>query len=583
MLSIEQCYNFIFISSNLYRNVSIMNNPVSPQKHARQDFIIILVISILAFFLAGAIDAFELLVEFSHQHEDWEVDEFFTISIIVTIGLGIFSWRRWHELERELTYRKWVQSQLKMAKDEAELARKQAEVANRAKSEFLASMSHELRTPLNGILGYAQILRRDKTLTTQQQDAIHTMQKSGEHLLTLINDILDLSKIEARKMELHTQTFQLPEFLIDIVNMMQIRAQPQIEFNYEFCNDLPIAVSGDEVRLRQVLVNLLGNAIKFTSHGQVTFKVNCQAEKFHFKIQDTGLGIAPEHLKTIFEPFRQAGEGERGFIEGTGLGLPISQRFVEMMGGTIQVQSTIGQGSIFEFELHLPKVMDWQSKLTQQRNIIGFQGTPRKILIVDDKVPNRMVLVSLLTPLGFEIKEAKEGKQGIEMASHFFPDGIIMDLVMPVMDGLDAIRQIRQIPELKQVIILGASASAFDKNRLECFNAGCDDFVTKPIQTNELLEKLGKYLKLDWIYEEEVKPDSITETSKNQSMMAPPTDVVQKCYNLILDGDIDAITEQATQLINLDKKYSLFAKELQRLADEFDLDQLQAFVEPYLK
>jgi len=548
-----------------------MNKPVPPQNHTRQDFILVLIISISVFLLASAIDAFELFVEFSRAHDGWELDEIAMVLIIAAFALMFFSWQRWHELEQELVYRKWVESELKMAKDEAE-------VSNRAKSEFLASMSHELRTPLNGILGYAQILRRDKTLTDQQQDAIQTMHKSGEHLLTLINDILDLSKIEAHKMELHTQTFQLPDFLKDIVNMMQIRVQQRIKLNYQFCKDLPVAVIGDEIRLRQVLVNLLGNAIKFTTQGEVTFQVNCQKDQFHFKIQDTGPGIAPEHLKTIFEPFRQASGGS--FVEGTGLGLPISQRFVEMMGGTIQVQSTVGQGSRFEFELQLPKVMDWQPKSTQQPTIVGYQAPPRKILIVDDKVPNRMVLISLLAPLGFEINEAEDGKQGVETASQFLPDAIIMDLVMPVKDGLEAMRQIRQLPELKKVIIIGASASAFDKNRLECFNAGCDDFVTKPIQTDELLEKLGQHLKLNWIYEQEAnKP----ETSKNQLMVEPPADIVQTIYDLILDGDIDAIIEQASRLIPLDNKYIPFAEKLQRLADEFDLDKLQAFVEPYLK
>jgi signal transduction histidine kinase/DNA-binding NarL/FixJ family response regulator len=556
-----------------------MNNPKPPQKHARKDFIIILIISILVFLLASAIDAFELFFEFSRAHDDWELDEIAMVLIIAAFALIFFSWRRWQELKQELAYRKWVQSQLNTAKDEAEQARNQAEVANRAKSEFLASMSHELRTPLNGILGYTQILRRDKTLTAQQQDAIQTIQKSGEHLLTLITDILDMSKIEANKMELHPQTFQLPEFLKDIVNMMQIRAQQHIKINHQFCKDLPVAVIGDEIRLRQVLVNLLGNAIKFTTQGEITFQVSCQDERFHFKIQDTGIGIAPEHLKTIFEPFRQAGSGD--FIEGTGLGLPISQRFVEMMGGTIQVQSTVGQGSTFEFKLQLPKVMDWQPKPTQQRTIIGFQGSPCKILLVDDKVPNRMVLVSLFTPLGFEIKEAEDGKQSLEIANQFLPDAILMDLVMPVMDGLEAIRQIRQLPKLKKVIILGISASAFDQNRLECFKAGCDDFVIKPIQTDELLEKFAKHLKIDWIYDEEEKPEPTA--SEKQSLVAPPTEVLQTLSNLISEGDIDAITEQATKLTNLDEKYLGFAEELQRLADEFDLDKLQTFVEPYLK
>ncbi len=547
-----------------------MKNPIPPPKNTRKDLIIISIISICVFILASMINAFEIFFEYSRAHDDWELDEIAIVLIIAAFALGIFSWRRWHELKQELIYRKWIQSQWKVAKDGAE-------AANRAKSEFLASMSHELRTPLNGILGYTQILRRDKTLTIQQQDSIHTMQKSGEHLLTLINDILDLSKIEARKMELHTQAFQLQEFLKEIVNMMQIRAQQRIELNYKFCRDLPIAVIGDEVRLRQVLINLLGNAIKFTTQGQVTFQVNCHKEKIHFKIQDTGPGIASEQLKSIFEPFRQVDDGQ--FVEGTGLGLPISQRFVEMMGGKIQIQSIIGQGSTFEFALALPKVIDWQTQNIQKREIVGLQGEFRKVLIVDDKAPNRMMLVNLLSSLGFEIKEAENGEQSIKVANHFLPDLIIMDLLMPVMDGLAAMRQIRQISTLEQVKIIGASASAFDKNRFDCFNAGCDDFVAKPIQAEELLEKLRTHLKLDWVYEEE----QVAETEQNQTILAPPTNIVQTLHNFILDGDIEAISEQANQLMTLDPQYAPFAKELQRLADEFDLDQLQIFIKPYLE
>ncbi|MCV6638651.1 ATP-binding protein [Candidatus Albibeggiatoa sp. nov. NOAA] len=548
-----------------------MTQPKPPQKKSVQDLIVIGMISIAAFILAGAVDAFEWFFEFSRSHDDWELDEIAMVLIIAAFALTVFSWRRWHELGQELIYRQWVESELNMAKQ-------RAEIANHAKSEFLASMSHELRTPLNGILGYTQILQRDKTLTHQQHDAIQTMQKSGEHLLTLINDILDLSKIEANKMDLNTETFQLPNFLESIVNMIQIRAhQQKIEFNYEFSADLPYAVNGDEVRLRQVLVNLLGNAIKFTQQGQVNFYVNCQQNEITFTIQDTGVGIAAAHLKTIFEPFKQA--GHNAFTEGSGLGLPISQRFVKMMGGEIHVDSTEGKGSCFAFSLQLPEIADWQPEQSQQREIIGFQGDACKILLVDDKVSNRMVLFSLLSPLGFEIKQCDNGLQSIEMAQDFIPDLIIMDLVMPVMDGLTAMREIRNNPTLESTIIIGASASAFDQDRIDCFSAGCDDFITKPIQVDELLDKIGTYLELEWQYDE----TGISDVSEvQQTINAPPIDLIHVLHQNITNGDIEEVSEQAAQLM-LQPEYQAFAQQLQQLADEFDLDQLQAFIEPYLQ
>ncbi|EDN70187.1 Periplasmic Sensor Hybrid Histidine Kinase [Beggiatoa sp. PS] len=584
-------------------------NQSTPPKSTRKDIIFIFICSIFVFWLASAIDAFELLVDLAHQHEEWEIDEFFTVTIILAIALGIFSWRRWRECEYELTYRKSIQSQLKIAKDiaetekkqaeiarkEAEVAQEKAEIANQAKSEFLASMSHELRTPLNGILGYAQILRRDKSLNNQQQYAIHTMQKSGEHLLTLINDILDLSKIEAQKMELHQQDFHFSHFLTEIVDMIQVRAMPKtLEFQHDFEANLPIAVNGDETRLRQILVNLLGNAVKFTERGKVTFKVILIGEKekkienressplpnIRFQIEDTGPGIAPEFLKTIFEPFQQVGT-ERYITEGTGLGLPLSQKFVEMMDSSLQVTSTVGEGSIFWFELQLPEAVDWQHNDIVQGTIIGFEDAPRKILVVDDNAANRMIFFGLLFPLGFEVIEAENGQQGIETAKALLPDLIIMDLVMPIMDGLEATRQLRQIPALKNVIIIAASASAFDKQRKECLGVGCDDFVTKPIEADEVLEKLQEHLKLTWIYEAENTIEASPSTP--QEIVAPPTNIAQTLHELALIGDIDGIIEQATKLTQIGNQFEPFAKQVQQLANDFEIEQLQILVKPYLK
>jgi signal transduction histidine kinase/DNA-binding NarL/FixJ family response regulator len=458
-------------------------------------------------------------------------------------------------------------------------AKQNAEAANRAKSEFLSSMSHELRTPLNGILGYAQILRRDKTLNSQQQEAIHTMQKSGEHLLTLINDILDLSKIEAQKMELHRQHFQFSEFLKGIVNIMRVRAEQQrIHFRQEFSQKLPLAVNGDDTRLRQVLINLLGNAIKFTKKGGVTFKVDIYKEKIRFQIEDTGHGIASEHLKVIFEPFRQVGS-QNYMTEGTGLGLPLSQKFVAMMGGKLQAKSTINQGSTFWFELELPVVTSWQSEKIAQQNILQLKGASRKILVIDDNLANRMVMISLLTPLGFEVIDAENGQEGVEKAQSNIPDAIFMDLIMPIMDGFEATHKIRQLPELKNTIIIAASASVSNSSQDEYLNIG-DDFINKPIQTDEVLAKLEKYLKLEWVYEEE-EAFEVAESS-SQPMVGPPVETAKVLYELAMIGDIDGITEQADKLKQKDKKFVPFADELQQLADEFEVELLRELIKPYL-
>ncbi|NEP62032.1 MAG: response regulator, partial [Symploca sp. SIO2G7] len=408
--------------------------------------------------------------------------------------------------------------------DEQQQAQETANAANRAKSEFLANMSHELRTPLNGILGYTQILQRSPDITPQQQQGIEIIQTCGTHLLTLINDILDISKIEAQKMELYPKDFHFLHFLWGVTQMCQIRAQKKsITFTYQPEPQLPTVVHADEKRLRQVLINLLGNAIKFTQTGGVTFKVNVirhssfviseeppktkdfgqrTNHKIRFEIEDTGIGIAAEKLDKIFKPFEQVGQ-DRHKVEGTGLGLTITKKILQLMGSQLQVNSTLGIGSTFWFEVDLPlasKSIE-VAPVTLSRPIIAYQGDKKKILVVDDCAENRAVLFSLLEPLGFEMREAANGEEGLEQAIKFVPDLLILDLVMPVMDGFELTHRLRQLSEFQQTIVLASSASISESYQFQSREAGCNDFLSKPIQAQDLLETIRYHLGLSWIHQ----------------------------------------------------------------------------------
>ncbi|MDZ8032937.1 AAA family ATPase [Nostoc sp. DedSLP04] len=452
-----------------------------------------------------------------------------------------------------------------------------AQSANRAKSDFLANMSHELRTPLNGILGYAQILKREKSLTNSQKDGVNIIHQCGDHLLNLINDILDLSKIEARKMELHLTDFHFPEFLEGIAEICRIRAEQKgICLIFEQITQLPIGVKADEKRLRQALINLLGNAVKFTETGGVAFKVGYQEGKIRFQVEDTGIGMAPEQLEEIFLPFQQVGDGDRK-AEGTGLGLAITRQLVQMMGGEIQVKSTLGKGSVFFFDLDLPEVSQYADVVKkEQRNIQSFKGYKRKVIVADDRAENRAILVKMLSPLGFEIVEAADGHDCLNKAFELNPDCILMDLLMPQMNGFETTRRIRRSPELKNAIVIGTSASVFDFDLNKSKEAGCNDFLPKPIRITELLEKLQYHLKLEWIYEdgEKVSTENKQENFQ-QSLVAPSADEIAILLNLAMKGDLKGIVQQVERLEELDVKYAPFSLELRQLAKGFQVKKIR--------
>ncbi|MGB5048932.1 MAG: ATP-binding protein, partial [Caldilineaceae bacterium] len=668
-----------------------------------------------------------------------------------------------------------------LATTNAELAeaKVRAEAASQAKSEFLAGMSHELRTPLNGILGYAQILQRRVDLDTAQQDGLRVIYHSGRHLLTLINDVLDLAKIEARRLELDPQPFDLPAFLDELVDLMRMSAhRKQIDFVYTTAPDLPRYVLGDEKRLRQVLLNLLGNAVKFTETGRVEFEVgiggwesgirdresgirnwesgirdrevknggkddnsvvqgsaglgavdglgggrlsadtgvpeggNLRANvpdkavgnlssvqysrglgprldkgvssisenrpgladgigdtsaagseiQLHsgsassgrlgydsgsgpnaqrtddesegeaigignqelgiggsgagsftgqgdpslipnsqslipnsqflfplvFSVRDTGVGISADQLARIFQPFEQTG-GRAQQAKGTGLGLAISQQLAELMGSRIAVESQVGVGSTFRLRIQLPVVEDAEQTAATTQTVRGYAGPRRTVLVVDDRHENRRVLLDLLTPLGFNVILAENGREAVAVAETERPDLILMDLVMPEMMGFEAVPLIRDLPGMANVPIIAVSASVLEAERVQSREMGCDDFLQKPVEAEKLLALMEQYLALTWNYarvqteEDRAAHSAVQTASANGPFTLPPQKELEAIYALARLGSMRRVQEAAARLETLSPVYQPFAAEIIRLADDFDDEGILQFIKQFLE
>ncbi|MBE9226841.1 AAA family ATPase [Phormidium sp. LEGE 05292] len=409
-------------------------------------------------------------------------------------------------------------SDRKLAEAALQEALAAADAASRAKGEFLSKMSHELRTPLNAILGFSQILNRDVSLSAQQQEYLGIINRAGEHLLTLINDVLEMSKIEAGRIELHEQTFDLYNLLNSLEEMFQLKASSKgLQLIFNISQDIPQYIKTDESKLRQVLINLIGNAIKFTKTGNVTLRIkaaianNSNASnplfpifnsQLYFEIEDTGPGIAPEEIDSLFEAFVQTAAGKQS-QSGTGLGLPISRQFVQLMGGEITVSSILNQGSIFKFniQISLPKDTEFPKLTLTQRAIALEPNQPNyRILVVEDQPDNRLLLVNLLSQVGFEVRQAVNSQEAVTLTESWQPHLIWMDIQMPIMNGYEATKRIRSLPKLHPIII-ALTANAFAEDKANILATGCDDFVSKPFREAVIFEKMTHYLGVRYVYE----------------------------------------------------------------------------------
>jgi len=455
---------------------------------------------------------------------------------------------------------------------------KHALAESQAKSEFLANISHDLRTPLNGILGYTQILIKDKHLDKKYQEQIQVIHKSGEHLLLLINDILDLSKIDAGKMQLNESDFYFNDFLQRIVDICQILARKKkIHLNFSASQDCPICVKGDEKRLRQVLLNLINNAIKYTQEGEVSFEVTGVNKLIRFVVKDTGVGIPQSKLETIFEPFQQL-ENQPRQSEGTGLGLAISRRIVRLMDSDIFVSSRVNEGSSFWFEVNLPEVFTKKKRKRKKNKWSEINGEGVRVLIVDDNIMNRQFFVQMLKRNKFELFEAEDGLQAIASTEKNRPHLILMDIMMPRMSGIEAIAEIRKQPKNAGIVIFTVSANAEMKNICEQTPNSCNEFLLKPLNMELFYSKLKQHLNIG--VPQDIDQDSSSK-NKSEKIIPPPQSDIHELFQMAKTGNVLRVEKMAQSLEDKNKEYQLFARKIQEMAKGFKINELKAFLEQF--
>ena len=595
-----------------------------------------------------------LIAHHCRSQRHWDSSEIESLKqISVQLAIAIQQSTLFEQAKTEIIERKWAEAALQKAVVAADKA-------NRAKSEFLSSMSHELRTPLNAILGFSQVMVRDSSLNNQHQQHLEIINRASEHLLSLINDILEMSQIEAGRTQLNESSFNLIKLLETLEEMFRLKAvSKKLQLKFEVADGVPHFVNGDECKLRQILINLLGNAIKFTETGSVTLQVKMKVEeslavetaeftdiqtkpadagsnhseslavetaeftgiqtkpadagseqcahgdfywvdansirpvflqksefvRLQFEIEDTGPGIAAEEMNKLFQPFEQTQTGRKS-QHGTGLGLPISRKFVQMMGGDITVSSTPDLGSKFAFDIQIKFADPTEVKMLKpQKKVIGLApGQPEyRILVVDDRADNRLVLVRLLSSLGLLVREAENGQEAVAVWEDWQPQLIWMDMRMPVMDGYEATKQIKAHPLGKTTVIIALTANAFENERKSILAAGCDDFMPKPFEANILFAKMEDFLGIRYVYEEPVdttdtkleKESEIRGVSSNQSLESQlrqmPREWVEKIYNAAQECCDDKIIQLIEEI---PREFAPASQKLTNLAQNFLFDDI---------
>jgi signal transduction histidine kinase/FixJ family two-component response regulator len=480
--------------------------------------------------------------------------------------------RQTHLLVREIESHRQTDQALQQANQAAEQARHAAEQANHAKSRYISAISHELRTPLNSILGYAQLMGEDASIPTHRKHAVHVIRRGGEHLLSLIEGTLDIARIEAGKLTLNVKPMHFADFVHELAGLFELQAAAKgLAFRFEAEGALPEVVRGDEQRVRQILINLLGNAIKFTSAGQVVFRVRHAREMAVVEVEDTGPGLAQGELAQIFEPFAR-GNSAAHSAPGAGLGLTIAKMLTDLMGGELSATSTPGVGSVFRVRLFLPEVHAPVAAVVPPRpQPRGYEGPRRRILVVDNEEADRELLVALLEPLGFELRTAASGHDALDLlAAGLRPDAILMDLAMPGIDGWETIRRLRRMEPMDAKVAV-VSANAFDKALDNDAGVRTEDFILKPVRHGELLDWLERQLGLRW------RHDAVTvapAAAVARDWTLPRAELVAPLQNAVQLGYYRGILNQLDAIDAAQPECAAFTAAMRELARQFQFEAI---------